>query len=426
MRLPFTDRVRLVLLAMALMSWSAGSASMAFAAGVPTYVGQWGSFGTGPLQFNGPTGIHVGPDGLVYVADNANFRIKVFSNQGSFIREWLCSGGTAVRPWDAVTADGKVYVTVVAHRVFVYTPQGTLLDSWGAYGFCNGEFYMPTSITADGGGNLYITDFGNYRVQKFSSDGEFITQWGSNAPCATPNSESYEFQPFNIAADPSGGVHLMARVPASAGGAAHDIQVQRFSGDGDPLGSWVVGLHQSGAVEPYGVAVNAAGEVFVADPVTHRIRWFSASGTLLGTIGSFGPGPGQFYDPRDLAIDADGDLFVLDAGNNRVQKFTFATAGVPLDGGAIALRAWPNPARGQVSLEFELPQAARCEVGVFDLSGRRVALLDDAMRPAGRHRLEWNTTTDDGSLAAPGVYLYRVNAGGHVRTGRIAILNPGN
>ncbi len=406
-----------------------GSVPIASAAGVPTYVGEWGTLGTGPLNFNGPTGIHVGPDGRVYVADNGNRRIKVFTTDGLFVREWLCSDGSVLdRPWDvAVGAGNVVYVTASNHRVLEFTDQGVFLDGWGSYGFCDGEFSLPVSVATDAAGDVYVSDFANQRIQKFTAVGGFITKWGSSVPeCAPPAQEA--FYPVSIATDASARVHVIARVATGNGppNPPYEMEVQRFSNTGDPLGAWVAAGAAGGVVEPFGITVNSVGVVFVADPNSHRIRWFDADGNVLGTFGSFGPTPGRFYDPRDLAFDADGDLFVLDAGNNRVQKFTFATADVPLDGEAISLRAWPNPARGLVSVEFGLTHGGACEVGVYDLSGRRVALLDKSVRPAGNHQVRWSGLNDEGQPVSPGVYLYRVQAGEQIRTGRVAWLSPGD
>jgi DNA-binding beta-propeller fold protein YncE len=73
---------------------------------------------------------------------------------------------------------------------------------------------------------------------------------------------------------------------------------------------------------PAGVAVDAAGNVFVADTGNHRIQKLSPEGQVLALWGSEGPAPGQFSSPMGLAIDADGNLLVADAGNHRIQQFS--------------------------------------------------------------------------------------------------------
>jgi DNA-binding beta-propeller fold protein YncE len=78
---------------------------------------------------------------------------------------------------------------------------------------------------------------------------------------------------------------------------------------------------------PTGLAISPAGDVFVADSAAHDVKRFDAAGGLIATIGQPGrpgdlsPGPGQFNNPTDLAFDPQGNLYVVDQGNSRVQKF---------------------------------------------------------------------------------------------------------
>ncbi|MCB1017308.1 MAG: carboxypeptidase regulatory-like domain-containing protein [Acidimicrobiales bacterium] len=73
---------------------------------------------------------------------------------------------------------------------------------------------------------------------------------------------------------------------------------------------------------PWGVAVDQAGDVYVADRDNHRIQVFSASGQLLRQWGTYGEAPGEFRNPYGLAMSADDHLYVADTSNNRVQVFT--------------------------------------------------------------------------------------------------------
>ena len=74
--------------------------------------------------------------------------------------------------------------------------------------------------------------------------------------------------------------------------------------------------------EPVGIAVDADGNLYVAEAINHRIQKFAADGTWLSTLGSQGNQPGQFNSPRDIALDTEGNLYIADAGNARIQKFT--------------------------------------------------------------------------------------------------------
>ena len=72
---------------------------------------------------------------------------------------------------------------------------------------------------------------------------------------------------------------------------------------------------------PYGVAVDASGNVYVADMGNDRIQKFTSSGTYLTQWGSSGTGDGQFNCPSGAAVDGSGNVYVADQSNNRIQKF---------------------------------------------------------------------------------------------------------
>lgn len=72
---------------------------------------------------------------------------------------------------------------------------------------------------------------------------------------------------------------------------------------------------------PRGMALDADGNLYVADWGNDRIQILSASGAVIDTIGETGSGNGQFRLPKGVAVDGDGNVFVLDTRNQRVQKF---------------------------------------------------------------------------------------------------------
>lgn len=83
-----------------------------------------------------------------------------------------------------------------------YGPNGSLLTTWGELGLGDGEFYYPGGVATDSSGNAYVADSSNERVQKFGSDGTFITKWDVQDP------EGYTDEPNEIAVDSSGNVYV--------------------------------------------------------------------------------------------------------------------------------------------------------------------------------------------------------------------------
>jgi DNA-binding beta-propeller fold protein YncE len=149
----------------------------------------WGEGSGGPGQLGEAWGVDTSPSGMVYVADTYGNRIKVFTADGAPVSEWGSYGrGPAqfIYPYGiAVSPVGEVYVAdTVNARVQRYSAGGELIGSWGGPGKEAGRFYTPTSIATDPSGYVYVADRAEpypfesrARIQKFTADGQFVTQW---------------------------------------------------------------------------------------------------------------------------------------------------------------------------------------------------------------------------------------------------------
>jgi DNA-binding beta-propeller fold protein YncE len=134
----------------------------------------------------------VGRNGEIYVADFYGQRVQQLKPDGAFIRQWGMTGRTSHEvggfyyPTDvALDRAGNVYMADgYGNRIQVFGPGGTFLRKWGGplargiYGPFNGWFTTVTSIVSDGQGNLFVADFYNHRVQKFTADGTYLTSFG--------------------------------------------------------------------------------------------------------------------------------------------------------------------------------------------------------------------------------------------------------
>jgi len=140
--------------------------------------GSYGS-GDGQLSFNGyssSSGLTIGPDSLLYVAENSNRRIQVFTKEGVFVLKWNMPNSANPTGLD-FGPDGNLYV-VSTSKVFVYTPQGNLLRSWGSSGSGNGQFGQAHGIAVSKDSRVYIADYGNSRIQYFDLNGTFLGKFG--------------------------------------------------------------------------------------------------------------------------------------------------------------------------------------------------------------------------------------------------------
>jgi Thrombospondin type 3 repeat/NHL repeat len=190
----------------------------------------------------------------------------------------------------------------------------TLERQWGSYGTGDGQFDFPGSVTTDVSGNVYVADPGNYRVQKFSSTGEFITKWGSrwNGDPYSDSIGKFHSGPRGVATDAAGNV-FVADGMTSAGG---EPRIQKFTSSGSFITKWgTFGTGDGEFSEPFGVATDAAGNVYVTDSGLDRVQKFSSSGSFITKWSSSVP-----TDPGGVATDPAGNVYV--AGSGRIAKFT--------------------------------------------------------------------------------------------------------
>ena len=287
------------------------------------FIMKFGSHGSGNGEFSIPTGIATNSNGNVYVVDSGNSRIQKFSSDGTFITKWggygsgdgefawINSGGDA-----GIAIDGNRNVYVVDsdnNRIQKFSSEGTFIAKWGSYGSGNGAFSSPRGIAADSSGNVYVSNLGDSnsppRVQKFSSDGMFITEWGRYG------SGNAQFTgPRGIAMDINGSLYV-----ADSG----SNRIQKFTSTGEFTAKW--GTDGSGDGEfslPRGIASDSSGNLYVTDSGNNRIQKFSPDGLFLTEWGNTGTGPGEFSEPHGIVMDILGNLCVTDWDNNRIQKFT--------------------------------------------------------------------------------------------------------
>ncbi len=302
---PFAPRWLLLL---AMLAASGGCVDPGAAAGEFDLV--WGRQGQSEGRLQKPRAMAIDNGDRMYLVD-MTARIQVFSLDGQFIRGWQTPAWEFGKPSGlSIGRDGNLLVADTHYaRVLVYSPEGELLQTVGGVaGSGPGEFGFVTDAVQDAQGNFYVSEYGDYdRIQKFSPGGQFLAQWGGHGP------EPGKFRrPQSLAMDADG--HLWV-----ADACNHRIQV--FDSQGTLLNHWGTEGSEPGQLRyPYDLAFDGQGNLWVVEFGNHRVQQFTPQGQSLGCYGTHGRGRGQFHNPWALDLDSAGQVYVLDTYNHRVQR----------------------------------------------------------------------------------------------------------
>lgn len=281
--------------------------------------------------FRMPTGVAVGANDAVYVADATNDKIR------------MLSGGkvsTFAGPAVSVLKDKKGL------------PQGGLLDGKANVSF----FHTPYALSADGKGNVYIADSDNNAVRKIDTSGN-VTTLAGNGVIGSQDGKGAEaglYHPAGIAAAADGTVyvadtlnHLIRKVAADGTvttlNDSSKRSVEVYPGLVRPSGDYKDGDLKSALFnEPTGLALDAKGNLYVSDSGNQRIRLIDfAAGKVTTVAGASSAGNGIIYDktslyaegdykdgaadkalfnfPKGIAVDANGGLVIADSLNNAIR-----------------------------------------------------------------------------------------------------------
>lgn len=314
--------------------WPYGAPSQAVVAPVDPYAAitstaspdiQLGAAGTDPGHFQSPRAVAVAADGSLYVADSMNNRIQHLSPDGSVLQVWgtraditqgEAPGGTFNEPWGiAVAPDGSVYVADTwNYRIQKFTADGKFVTMWGYFGQASDSpqaFYGPRGLAVDNQGRVYVADTGNKRIVVFGSNGDYITQFGS------PGLGLGELdEPVAIALDAAGNVYVTDTWNQRVQVFAPDLAGTVYTAISEwPVDGW---YGQSVENKPF-IAVDSTGNVTVTDPELCRLITFSPDGQPIHVLD--GCSAGTLLLPSGVASDGSGGLWVTNAGNGTLAHF---------------------------------------------------------------------------------------------------------
>src|SRR5439155_755129 len=373
-------------------------------------------------QLHSPTGVAIDAAGNLFIADASNHRIRrvaagtgiITTVAGTGAMGFSGDNGLATSaPLNspigvAVDAAGDLFIADAYNhrirRVAVSTGIITTAAGTGESGFSgdggpatSAQVDTPAGVAVDAAGNLLIADTNNQRVRRAAAGTGLITTIaGTGIPGfsddGSPATRSHLSNPTGIAMDVAGNLFIAdteshrirrvavgtARITTIAG-----TGIPGFSGDGGPATDAVLWT-------PTGGAVDAVGNLFIADADNHRIRRVEAGTGIITTVAGTGTpgfsgdgGPAtdaQLSVPYAVAIDAVGNLFIADQGNFRSRRVaagiitTVAGTGIPGfsgDGGAAT--------SAQLSVAYGVTTDGAGDLFIADTSNNRVRAVDLAV-----------------------------------------------
>jgi len=262
----------------------------------------------GPGEFNYPRAAALGLGGELYVIDKGG-RLQVLTAKGEYLRGWDMPRIEAGKPTGlGVGPDGSLYIADTHYaRVLVYSPHGRLLRTIGSFGNGPGQFRLPTDVAVAPDGSFFVSEYGgNDRISRFSADGTFLYDFGG------PQAGDVRLRrPQSLVLDRDGTLWVTD---------AANHRVCRFAPDGRLLQTFgTVGSGLGQLRFPYGIDLLPDGTLVVCEYGNNRVQRFTRDGRSLGIWGAAGREPGRLAYPWAVAADRDGRLFIVDSGNNRIQ-----------------------------------------------------------------------------------------------------------
>jgi len=365
--------------------------------------------GTGTeAQFKNPSEVAVDSSGNVYVVDADNNRIRkitpadriedrVASTLVGSTEGFADGTGTEAQfhfpRGVAVDSRGNVYVADGDnHRIRRITPAGVVsIFAGSTEGFADGigteaQFDFPSGVAVDSSGNVYVADSGNHRIRRITPAGVVSTLAGTGTEGfadGAGNTAQFE-DPYDLAVDSFGNVYVVdfrnQRIrKITPAGVVSTLAGTGIRGHADGTGT------EAQFNGPTGVAVDSSGSIYVADQGNHLIRKITPAevvSTLAGTgTEGFANGPGtmaQFHYPLGVAVDSSGNVYVADIANHRIRKITPAGVVSTFVGTGSAGHADGTGAEAQFNLPLGVAVDSSGNVYVADAHNHRIRKITPA------------------------------------------------
>jgi sugar lactone lactonase YvrE len=288
-----------------------------------TYLGQFGSSGSGAGDFRAPIAVDIDSQGQIWVLDAVTERVQYcdYSGNCEFFRNDAGDISSYLTPSD-LAVDDQDRVLILergTNRLLICDNQtASGCQTLGGGGMGLGELNSPYGVALNSQGNIVIADTDNRRLQQCDYSGN-CTEFGVFAldPGAVAGPGVW-YSPFSVGTG-SDGTIIVGEVASPPGGPPTTGWIHTCNIQGQCSHRWGgFGTGEQNTTAPNALDVDDRGNVFVTDTGNARIKACNYEGQCLN-FGSRGTGDMQFFEPSGLQLDGQNRLIVADTLNSRIQ-----------------------------------------------------------------------------------------------------------
>jgi streptogramin lyase len=285
-------------------------------------VREWGLNGISDRELSYPIDIALDSTGNVFVTDFSKNQIQKLDMEGNFITNfWLndTEGKFSSSVGIDLDSSNNVYVADSVEGIKKFDQEGDYVKSWHYYRSpgdpftgqpdfgAEGRLILPHDVAIDSMDNVYTTYY--VGILKFDSNGNFITEWGSNG-----TGLGQFISPDGIAIDSQDNIYV----------SDHDMsRIQKFDSDGNFIKMWnYTNVTESKLGHMDFMTVDTWDNVYLADANNHRVQKFDSNGNFITEWSTTSLESSQFDESGGIVVDISGKVYLVDSTNSKIQVFT--------------------------------------------------------------------------------------------------------